>query len=218
MSHATALASTFRGLANTVRILRAIRCDGRYLGSTAIAFQRNGLLDIIQALAVLRTQVLGGFMLRANSHVDSLILLVAVAHYPFFLVRACLGPRVVIMMRGPCHFTVKIDSGNHGRPDGAQPLIKSALKLDKDLSQRERTAISTRIVRMLALDLQPYSCVEKRGFKELMNHMKPLYKIPSLTAFSRTIILELYRDTVTGSQGENAHELSGKRRVALVHK
>ncbi|KAL3199035.1 hypothetical protein MRX96_044072 [Rhipicephalus microplus] len=30
---------------------------------------------------------------------------------------------------------------------------------------------------MLVLDLQPYSCVENRGFKELMNHMEPLYKI-----------------------------------------
>ncbi|KAH6937304.1 hypothetical protein HPB50_026499 [Hyalomma asiaticum] len=89
------------------------------------------------------------------------------------------------------------DSGKHGRPDGAQPLIKSALKSGKDLPQRERTAITTRIARMLALDLQPYSCVENRGFKELMNHMQPLYKIPSRTTFSRTIIPELYRDTVT---------------------
>ncbi|KAH6923540.1 hypothetical protein HPB50_002162 [Hyalomma asiaticum] len=50
---------------------------------------------------------------------------------------------------------------------------------------------------MLALDLQPYSCVENRGFKELMNHMKPLYKITSRTTFSRIIILELYQDTFT---------------------
>ncbi|KAH7970899.1 hypothetical protein HPB49_016628 [Dermacentor silvarum] len=89
------------------------------------------------------------------------------------------------------------DSGKQGRPEGAQPLIKSALKSGKDLSQRERTAITTRIARMLALDLQPYICVENRGFKELMNHMEPLYKIPSRTTFSRTIIPALYRDTVT---------------------
>ncbi|KAH7940693.1 hypothetical protein HPB49_003558 [Dermacentor silvarum] len=89
------------------------------------------------------------------------------------------------------------DSGKQGRPEGAQPLIKSALKLGKDLSQRERTAITTRIARMLALDLQPYIFVENRGFKELMNHMEPLYKIPSRTTFSREIIPALYRDTVT---------------------
>lgn len=88
------------------------------------------------------------------------------------------------------------DSGKQGRPNVAQPLIKSALKSDKGLSLRERTAITTRIARMLALDLQPYSCVENRGFKELMNHMEPMYKIPSRTTFSRTIIPELYRDTV----------------------
>ncbi|KAH7953990.1 hypothetical protein HPB49_014754 [Dermacentor silvarum] len=89
------------------------------------------------------------------------------------------------------------DSGKQGRPEGAQPLIRSALKSGKDLSQRERTAITTRISRMLALNLQPYICVENRGFKELMNHMEPLYKIPSRTTFSRTIIPALYRDTVT---------------------
>ncbi|KAH7969954.1 hypothetical protein HPB52_023087 [Rhipicephalus sanguineus] len=88
------------------------------------------------------------------------------------------------------------DSGKQGRPDEAQPLSKNALKSGKDLSQRERTAITTRIARMLALDLQPYSCVENWGFRELMNHMEPLYKIPSRTTFSRTIILELYKDTV----------------------
>ncbi|KAH7967623.1 hypothetical protein HPB52_001229 [Rhipicephalus sanguineus] len=88
------------------------------------------------------------------------------------------------------------DSGKQGRPDGAQPLIKNTLKSGKDLSQRERTAITTRIARMLALDLQPYSCVENLGFKELMNHMEPLYKIPSRTTFYGTIIPEFYRDAV----------------------
>ncbi|KAL3220423.1 hypothetical protein MRX96_005420 [Rhipicephalus microplus] len=88
------------------------------------------------------------------------------------------------------------DSGKEGRPDGAQPLIRNALKSGKDLSQRSRTAKTTRIARMLVLDLQPYSCVENRGFKELMKHMEPLYKIPSRTTFSGTIIPELYRNTV----------------------
>lgn len=88
------------------------------------------------------------------------------------------------------------DSGKQGRPDGAQPLIKSALKLGKDLPQRERTAMMT-IARMLVFDLQLYSCVENRGFREPMNHMEKLYKIPSRTTFSRTVIPELYRDTVT---------------------
>ncbi|KAH7970086.1 hypothetical protein HPB52_024056 [Rhipicephalus sanguineus] len=93
------------------------------------------------------------------------------------------------------HSVFMRDRGKQGRPDEAQPLIKNALKSGKDLSQRERTAITTRIARMLALDLQPYSFVENRGFKELMNHMEPLYKIPSRTTFSRTIIPELYEDT-----------------------
>ncbi|KAG0414505.1 hypothetical protein HPB47_008348, partial [Ixodes persulcatus] len=67
---------------------------------------------------------------------------------------------------------------------------------DKDLSQRERTAIITRIARMLALDFHPYICIENRGFKDPMNHMEPLYKIPSHMTFSRAIIPEFYKDTV----------------------
>ncbi|KAH7936715.1 hypothetical protein HPB49_003232 [Dermacentor silvarum] len=89
------------------------------------------------------------------------------------------------------------ESGKQGRPEGTQMLIKSALKSGKDLSQRERMAITTRIARMLVLDLQPYIFVENRGFKELMNHMEPLYKIPSHTTFSRTFIPDLCRNTVT---------------------
>ncbi|KAL1472725.1 hypothetical protein MTO96_039146 [Rhipicephalus appendiculatus] len=49
---------------------------------------------------------------------------------------------------------------------------------------------------MLALDLQPYSCVVNRGLKKLIDHVEPLYKIPSRTTFSRTIIAESYRGTV----------------------
>ncbi|KAH7950543.1 hypothetical protein HPB49_025628 [Dermacentor silvarum] len=66
------------------------------------------------------------------------------------------------------------DSGRQGRLEGAQPFIKSALKSGKDLSQLKRTAITTRIARMLALDLQPYIFVKNRGFKGLMNHMELL--------------------------------------------
>ncbi|KAL1438906.1 hypothetical protein MTO96_047641 [Rhipicephalus appendiculatus] len=68
---------------------------------------------------------------------------------------------------------------------------------DDQTDHSERTAITTRISQLLALDLQPYSCAENRGFKELMNHMEPFYKIPSRTTSSRTTIPKLYRDTVT---------------------
>ena len=44
----------------------------------------------------------------------------------------------------------------------------------------------------MALDLQPYSLVEGRGFQKLMKIAEPLYKIPSRTTFSREIIPKLY--------------------------
>ncbi|KAH7975781.1 hypothetical protein HPB52_005200 [Rhipicephalus sanguineus] len=70
---------------------------------------------------------------------------------------------------------------------------------------------------MLALDLQPYSCVENRGFKELMSDMEPLYKIPSRTTFSRTIIPELYRDTVMAvKERMHAHFQEGVESISLT--
>lgn len=41
---------------------------------------------------------------------------------------------------------------------------------------------------MMALDFQPYSLVEGRGFRKLTKTAEPLYKIPSRTTFSHELI------------------------------
>lgn len=82
-----------------------------------------------------------------------------------------------------------------------QPTIKSKFEQPKELPLRRRAEITAKIARMLALDLQPYDFVESRGFKELMHEMEPLYKIPCRTTFSRTVVPELYRDTVRSIKG-----------------
>lgn len=82
-----------------------------------------------------------------------------------------------------------------------QPTIKNKFEQPKELPLRQREEITAKIARMLVLDLQPYDFVESRGFRELVHEMEPLYKTPCRTTFSRTVVPELYRDTVRPIKG-----------------
>ena len=55
---------------------------------------------------------------------------------------------------------------------------------------------------MIAIDHQPYNHVENYGFKRLINHAWPNYKIPSRNYFSETVIPTIYNDV--------RHEVAGK--------
>ena len=54
------------------------------------------------------------------------------------------------------------------------------LKMDQDL------------LRMIAEDFQPYSIVERRAFKRLMNMADPRYKLPDRTTISKIMMPKLY--------------------------
>ena len=45
---------------------------------------------------------------------------------------------------------------------------------------------------MIALDAEPYSLVEREGFKNLMKHLAPRYVMPHRTYFSNTVIPQIY--------------------------
>jgi hypothetical protein len=53
--------------------------------------------------------------------------------------------------------------------------------------------ITSAITKMMALDFQPYSLVENRGFRELLHLLEPRYQIPSRTTFSRKHVPDLYK-------------------------
>ncbi|XP_063235837.1 zinc finger BED domain-containing protein 4-like [Bacillus rossius redtenbacheri] len=61
-------------------------------------------------------------------------------------------------------------------------------------SSRSKT-ITSKIAHMLALDYQPFSIVNDRGFRELINFLEPRYSIPSRKHFSKTVVPKLYADT-----------------------
>nr|CAD7194659.1 unnamed protein product [Timema douglasi] len=75
-----------------------------------------------------------------------------------------------------------------------QTLISMVKKKEELPPQgKEAKAISDKIAQMLALCHLPYQFVEERGFKELMAHIKPNYRIPVSTTFSRNIVPLLYQ-------------------------
>jgi len=47
-------------------------------------------------------------------------------------------------------------------------------------------------MKLIALDLQPLSIVENKGFKELLTILQPRFKIPSRYYFTNHILPELY--------------------------
>lgn len=61
-----------------------------------------------------------------------------------------------------------------------------------DPSCSEAKKITNHIARMLVSSYLPYRFVEEQGFRDLMNHIKPNYVVPSSTTFSRNVVPTLY--------------------------
>ena len=55
-----------------------------------------------------------------------------------------------------------------------------------------QTTVTRAIAEMLAIDMEPFSKVENRGFRNLLNKLEPRYKIPSRITFLRSIIPEMF--------------------------
>ena len=58
-------------------------------------------------------------------------------------------------------------------------------------NDRRQTTVTRAIAEMLAIDMEPFSKVENRGFRNLLIKFEPRYKILSRTTFSRSIIPEM---------------------------
>lgn len=89
----------------------------------------------------------------------------------------------------------------HEAKKAEQPRIdKFATK--RQLPRARREALDVKVARMVALDYQPYSVVEDRGFRELLAEAVPDYCPPSRTTLSRTLIPKLFHDTRSAVQAE----------------
>lgn len=86
------------------------------------------------------------------------------------------------------------------------------------LSGKKTEALNSKVAAMVALDLQPYSVVEKHGLKVLMAEVVPNYRLPSQTMLSCTLVPRLYHDTRKKVKAElsSAFEGSTRRTTAIT--
>lgn len=80
---------------------------------------------------------------------------------------------------------------SQSQPNIEIAFSKQALLDPKSLRSKR---ITKAIAHMIACDLQPYSIVEDRGFKNLITILEPRYQLPSRTTFSRILIPKIYQE------------------------
>nr|XP_017093875.2 E3 SUMO-protein ligase ZBED1-like [Drosophila bipectinata] len=68
------------------------------------------------------------------------------------------------------------------------------------------------VMLMIARDVQPFSMVEDDGFRNLMQHMDPKYKMPSRTFFREVMLPKIYKDL----RKDLECELEGVQYVAIT--
>ena len=75
----------------------------------------------------------------------------------------------------------------------SQPTIKSAFRKATPLepSNERYQAITDAITRFICKDVA-FNAVSRPGFQHLMNVLKPRYKVPSTTTFSKNKVVKLY--------------------------
>ena len=65
-----------------------------------------------------------------------------------------------------------------------------------------QTTVTCAIAEMLEIDMEQFSKVENRGFRNLLNKLEPIYSIPSRTTFSISIIPEMFEREQNGVKEE----------------
>lgn len=78
-----------------------------------------------------------------------------------------------------------------------QPTVTELINKNKPFHALHPKVIKTTqlITEMIALDIQPFSAVEDRGFRQLINFLEPRYTIPGRKYFSNVAIPKLYETT-----------------------
>ncbi|KAH8030679.1 hypothetical protein HPB51_011061 [Rhipicephalus microplus] len=96
-----------------------------------------------------------------------------------------------------------------GAPAKDQSMVFDFVHRTDPLLENKTQALNAKVAAMVALDLQPYSFVEDRGFKELMAEAVPNYRLPSRTTLSRTLVPRLFDDTRKKVKDELSSAIEG---------
>lgn len=78
-----------------------------------------------------------------------------------------------------------------------------------DINDRRSKAINEKVMKMMALDNQPFSMVEDDGFIQLIAHLQPRYMLPSRRYFSDTMLPQVY-DNIKALVESELSEPDGK--------
>lgn len=83
-----------------------------------------------------------------------------------------------------------------------QPKRKKQLKLfggssTTELSDSNKKDLDDSLLKMVVLDYQPFSFVENAGFREFVNKLNSLYKIPDRKHLTNTMLANKYADAVS---------------------
>ncbi|KAK8771308.1 hypothetical protein V5799_025447 [Amblyomma americanum] len=82
-----------------------------------------------------------------------------------------------------------------GLPEKDQPTMADFVRPTEPLSEKITQALNSKVAAMVALDLQPCSVVEDRGFEDLLAAAAPNYRLPSRSTLSRVLVRSMYDDT-----------------------
>ena len=93
-------------------------------------------------------------------------------------------------------------------------IAKKKTKLETSSSRHKK--ITKKIAGVLIHDFQPYSFVEDRGFKELMEELEPHYEIPHRTTFCRSVIPTIYEEVKEQVKSKVVDLQQQKNKVALT--
>ena len=93
-------------------------------------------------------------------------------------------------------------------------IAKKKTKLETSSSRHKK--ITEKIAGVLIHDFQPYSFVEDRGFKELMEELEPRYEIPYRTTFCRSVIPRIYEEVKEQVKSKVVDLQQQKNKVVLT--
>lgn len=86
-----------------------------------------------------------------------------------------------------------------------------------ELSQEAKKEIDQLITKMIARDIEPFSVVDRRGFRELLEFFVPEYTPPDRTHISRDLMPQLYENVKNKVQDElNADLQTGFNCIAFT--
>uniref|UniRef100_A0A0B7BIP8 BED-type domain-containing protein n=1 Tax=Arion vulgaris TaxID=1028688 RepID=A0A0B7BIP8_9EUPU len=76
------------------------------------------------------------------------------------------------------------------------PLTSSIARPFKKLSVVHQKRLNTLLIKMISKDLQTFSIVNDRGFRELMSALNPSYQLPSRTMLTKQLLPQIYESAV----------------------